>query len=148
MRNIIESVVCAEYKITKEDLQLKTREETIREARQVCMYYLKIHTKASLQRIGLYYKKDHATVLHSVNTVKNQMDTNKYFNQKIEMMEESILKNKLAISDKMYIIESILTPLADKIKELTRQLESIKDDLNRTADLYKEIVINTKAINK
>jgi chromosomal replication initiator protein len=57
----------------------KTRQRQTVVARQVSMYYMKEYTGLSLERIGQYFARDHATVLHAFKTVNNLRDTDKCF---------------------------------------------------------------------
>ncbi|MDR1746169.1 MAG: chromosomal replication initiator protein DnaA [Tannerella sp.] len=85
--------VCKYYNVEPALLQSASRRREIVVARQVAMYLTKQFTDASLAHIGkLIGGKDHATVLHSVNTVKEQMEINKKFRMEVEAIEE-LLKN-------------------------------------------------------
>lgn len=73
------------FKLTIDDLRIRTRKREIVEARQVCMWWLKNNTKQSLAEIGSYFGDfDHATVIHACKTVNNLIDTDKLFKEKIE----------------------------------------------------------------
>ncbi|WP_340112634.1 helix-turn-helix domain-containing protein [Maribellus mangrovi] len=66
-----------------DELQQKTRNRDIVEARQVAMYLSKRNTKESLAKIGRTIgNKDHATVLHACRTVNNLLETNPGFRDK------------------------------------------------------------------
>jgi len=45
--------------------------------RQMAMSLCKLYTKLSLSEIGSIMDKDHASVLHAIKTVNNQIETNK-----------------------------------------------------------------------
>lgn len=65
------------------ELQKKTRNREIVEARQVAMFLSKQNTKESLAKIGRTIgNKDHATVLHACKTVENLIETNSAFREK------------------------------------------------------------------
>ncbi|HOG24781.1 MAG TPA: chromosomal replication initiator protein DnaA [Bacteroidales bacterium] len=89
----IQKTVCTYFGITQDVLLSKTRKREICQARQIAMYLSRNLTKNSLSTIGsLIGGKDHATVLHSCNTVCNLMDTDRVFRQYVTDIEKR-LKN-------------------------------------------------------
>ena len=89
----IQKIVCNYFGIPQDVLVSKTRKREICQARQIAMYLSRNHTKNSLATIGaLIGGKDHATVLHSYNTVCNLMDTDRMFRQYVTDIERK-LKN-------------------------------------------------------
>jgi len=81
--------VVSEYFNTDENSILSnTRKREIVQVRQVAMYFAKQLTKMSLKSIGARLgKKDHATVLHAINTVNDLMQTDRRFKSQIEELE-------------------------------------------------------------
>lgn len=89
----IQKTVCAYFGLSPESLLSKTRKREICQARQIAMYLSRNLTKNSLSTIGAQIGgKDHATVLHSYNTVCNLMDTDRMFRQYVTDIEKR-LKN-------------------------------------------------------
>lgn len=87
----IQKTVCAYFGITPESLLSRTRKREICQARQIAMFLSRNHTKNSLSSIGaLIGGKDHATVLHSCNTVYNLMDTDRVFRQYVTDIEKRL----------------------------------------------------------
>ena len=75
-RTTIQKMVCEYYEITYDKLQAKTRKREIVQARQISMFLAKQFTKNSLKTIGDHFGgRDHTTVIHSCQTVKDLMDT-------------------------------------------------------------------------
>ena len=65
-------------------LKEKTRKKEIVAARQVAMYFTKEFTSHSLKTIGFHFGgRDHATVIHSVQTVSDLIDSDKKFRDQI-----------------------------------------------------------------
>jgi len=81
--------VVSEYFNTDENSILSnTRKREIVQVRQVAMYFAKQLTKMSLKSIGARLgKKDHATVLHAINTVNDLIQTDRRFKSQIEELE-------------------------------------------------------------
>lgn len=81
----IEAIVLNEFRLTKEELFIETRKFHIVSARQSLAYLAKKHTSMTLNEIGNKIKKDHTTVIHSVNRIQDLMDTNDpYIKHRIE----------------------------------------------------------------
>ncbi len=87
----IQKAVCSYFCITPENLLSKTRKREIVQARQIAMYLSRSMTKASLSSIGAQIGgKDHATVLHSFNTVCDLIETDKHFKQHVQAIEKKL----------------------------------------------------------
>lgn len=68
--------VCFVSEITDIEIRLKSRKREIVQPRQIAMYLIKKHTNLSLKQIGSFFGGfDHTTVIHSVQTVEDLIDT-------------------------------------------------------------------------
>ena len=64
--------VCEHYSYSLGDLRSESKTKELALARQVAMYLMKKLTSKSLQEIGYFLgRKDHSTVLHGLNKIKN-----------------------------------------------------------------------------
>jgi len=80
----IQKMVCEYFDVPYEKLQQKTRKREIVQARQITMYLAKAFTKNSLKTIGEHFGgRDHTTVIHSCQTVKDLMDTDSVFKENV-----------------------------------------------------------------
>lgn len=80
----ISSVVCDYFKISPEQMASKSRKREVAQARQIAMYLSRTLTNTSLSYIGSQIGgRDHATVLHSFNTVNDLLDTDRTFKKYI-----------------------------------------------------------------
>lgn len=76
----IQAVVCEYFRIPEDLVRARTRKREVVQARQVAMYFSKQLTKHSLKAIGLKFGgRDHSTVIHGVQSVENQMETDTKF---------------------------------------------------------------------
>jgi len=90
IENIIYSVA-SYYKISENSILSKKRTKDVAYARQIAMYLAKELTNLTLETIGLNFGgKDHATVLYSCNSIKEQIKTNKEIASQIEDIKEQI----------------------------------------------------------
>lgn len=84
----IQDVVSDFYNVKMDLIQSASRKREIVQARQVTMYFIKNHTELSLSQIGSYVgNRNHATVLHGYNTIKNLAEVDRNFRTDIESIE-------------------------------------------------------------
>ena len=87
----IKALVATHFNIPVEKLQSKTRLREIVEARQLSMYLAKNYTKDSLKSIGASFGgRDHSTVLHSLKIVRDMMDTDQSFKDKVNYLVKKV----------------------------------------------------------
>ena len=77
--NQIKKVVCKYFKISIEDLNSKKKNNSIAWPRQVSMYLATELTSLSLPEIGREFNRDHSTVIHAKEKVKEEIDNNLLF---------------------------------------------------------------------
>lgn len=89
---LIIHVVCEHYNVSPDDIISKKRNSEFVQPRQVIMYLCRELIGTSLQSIGKELgKKDHTTVIHGVNKIKEELDNgNEELRNRIE-----IIKNKI-----------------------------------------------------
>ena len=62
-------------------------------ARQLSIYLAQVHTQLSVSKIGLLIgNKNHATVLHSIKTIKNRLKVDMALKEQIDELS-NILKS-------------------------------------------------------
>ncbi len=87
----IQTIVCEHFGISLEKLNSKSRKREILNARQMAIYFAKKMTNLSLKEIGRHFgDRDHATVLHSINTVKDYMQFEPMFMDTVLKLEHKI----------------------------------------------------------
>ncbi len=88
------------YGVPVETMKKKTRKREVVVARQVCMTILKMLTRHSLKAIGDYFgKRDHTTVIHSMQTVNALCRFNADFRDDFENALISCRNNQPLIQD-------------------------------------------------
>lgn len=84
----IQDTVSEFFGVKKDLIQSASRKREIVQARQVTMYFIKKHTELSLSQIGAHVgNRNHATVLHACNTVKDLSEVDKGFRSDIDEIE-------------------------------------------------------------
>ena len=87
----IQKMVCDYYDIGYDKLQAKTRKREIVQARQISMFLAKQFTKNSLKTIGDHFGgRDHTTVIHSCQTVKDLMDTDTMIREQVKELQQKV----------------------------------------------------------
>ncbi|PIU18443.1 MAG: chromosomal replication initiator protein DnaA [Elusimicrobia bacterium CG08_land_8_20_14_0_20_44_26] len=76
----IQTVVCEHFNLTSNDIKSKKRTETVALPRQIAMYLSRNLTNYSTTEIGEFFGgRDHSTVLHACNKMKNKITKDPYF---------------------------------------------------------------------
>jgi len=89
----IMETVCEHYNVTPEDLSSRNRKQKIAFVRQVAMYMASEHTNMSNVQIGLNIgNRNHATVIHAINQVKNLLDVDEKVRVDISAIEDTLSK--------------------------------------------------------
>src|SRR5665213_381113 len=87
----IQKMVCDYFDVPYEKLLQKTRKREIVQARQISMFLAKAFTKNSLKTIGEHFGgRDHTTVIHSCQTVKDLMDTDTLFKESVLELQQKV----------------------------------------------------------
>jgi chromosomal replication initiator protein len=89
--DFIQRCVVEEFGLTLQDIKTKRRNKTIVLPRQIAMYLSRELTELSLPEIGEFFGgKDHTTVLHSYNKIKEECVRNKSLQEKLEKIIQVI----------------------------------------------------------
>ncbi len=89
----ITNVVCEKLDIQEKMFYSKSRKKEIAQARQIAMYFAKKLTDKSLVEIGLKMgNRNHATVLHAIKTVTDQMDYDTVFRSVVRQIENTLIR--------------------------------------------------------
>ncbi len=87
---LIQSVVSQHYKVTLDDIRSKSRRQIVAHPRHVAIYLSRTLTKESLESIGKAFNRNHATVLHAVNSVRREMSKKSHIAHQVEYLAQQI----------------------------------------------------------
>ena len=88
--SIIETVA-KEYKLTKDILISRQKDDNVVEARNIAIYLCRKKTNCSAQEIGEYFgNRDHTTILLAERNVQQKMESDKEFAEKVKRINEAI----------------------------------------------------------
>ena len=80
----VQQIIANNYNISLEDIRGKRKSNDITIPRQIAMYICRVYLKESLPKIGAEFGgKDHTTVMHAVNKIKKEVETNDELNIEI-----------------------------------------------------------------
>jgi chromosomal replication initiator protein len=71
----IAGLVAIHFKISVADMKATTRKRELINARYVCIYLQSVYCKSTLKCIGDFFHKDHTTIIHARDTIKDLIDT-------------------------------------------------------------------------
>lgn len=81
------------YKVRQPEIKGKGRSKSIMIPRQVTMYLARKLTRMSLEEIGLHLgRRDHSTVMHSIDKVSNLMEQDDDFAEQVKSIESTLLQ--------------------------------------------------------
>ena len=94
--DLIQSLVCKFYKISKTEMLSARRSRYLVRPRQIAIYLTKILTSKSLPEIGRdFSNRDHTTVIHSIKTIENLKKNDQELCNNIDTLKNQILYNNL-----------------------------------------------------
>lgn len=89
--DFIQRCVVEDFGISLQDLKTKRRNKNVVFPRQIAMYLSRELTDLSLPEIGEFFGgKDHTTVLHSYNKIKEGLDANELLKERVERIIQVI----------------------------------------------------------
>ena len=68
--------VSQKYCVSKEDIYSKKRASNITNARHICVYLMRKLSDMSYKQIARVFSKDHTTIMHSFDTIENEIQHN------------------------------------------------------------------------
>ena len=88
---VIISYICSYYSIDEETLRGQSRSRDVVAARQLAMYLIRRMHATSLDGIGKEFgNRDHSTILHSLDKVEKQMQTDPKFAERVKEITTNI----------------------------------------------------------
>jgi chromosomal replication initiation ATPase DnaA len=72
-------LACEKHELSVQDFCSNRRHEEIVEAQRQVIYFLHKEARCSSKKVGLWFMKDHSTVLHACNVHNDYYETNKIY---------------------------------------------------------------------
>ncbi|RKX59631.1 MAG: chromosomal replication initiator protein DnaA [Thermodesulfobacteriota bacterium] len=90
----IREMICRHYQLSRDDICSKSRKSSVARPRQMAMFLARRYTESSLEAIGREFNRDHATVLHSVNRIKKQLNESGKLRHQLEFLVDQLEKQQ------------------------------------------------------
>lgn len=88
--DLVKEAILDHFGMTFEKVSRRCRKREILYPRQIFIYLLKQNTTMSLKQIGDIFEFDHTTVIHSIQKVKDLMDTEDEIRHEVRVIQASI----------------------------------------------------------
>ena len=83
--------VCKAFEITTDEIASNSRLRNICFARQVAMHIIRQRVRNyTLNNIGAHFNRDHATVMHSLKAISNQVETDYRVRTRVNQLMQTI----------------------------------------------------------
>lgn len=94
-KEIVIHTICQHMEIGRDKIESKARVRPVSYCRHLIFYFLRTHTNLTYLQIATLFGKDHSTVIHGYETIKDllQVDTN--VKDQIELLKTKIINNHL-----------------------------------------------------
>ena len=73
------NIIGTEFSVSARDLTGKSRTQKISLPRQIAMHLAREYTEHTLEEIGLYFNRDHTTVMYGLTKIKHRCETDRLF---------------------------------------------------------------------
>ena len=93
------------YGISISEMKSGSRDMNIIRAAHVSMYLIKKATDMSMRNIvAIFERKCHGTVINAIKSIKNRLDTDRYFKVEMEVLEDKIFpKDKYSNCEEIFM---------------------------------------------
>lgn len=115
----ITQIVADYYEIPYDALFTRERNRKGVKARKIVMYITRNFTTSSTLQAGEFFDRDHATVIHAINTIEAEMAIYPSMKAEIERIEEMVFQSpKVAEYLMKFETKTSLKPYIDCIKSI------------------------------
>lgn len=90
--NLVKTEVCSAYKVTMQEIRMKTRRHVYTSPRHVICYLLKkmLDNKISINEISKEVNRNHDIVIYAIRKTRNWIATDKEYKKTIQLIENKI----------------------------------------------------------
>jgi hypothetical protein len=140
--NSIKEVVAEYFHLEESDLSIPSRECKLVEARHIAMSLCREFTSLSFGRIGQAFNRDHASVMHAMKAVSNQIETNQKYAKQFEKIKELLLRFELTNTNEDVFMENDF--YKPEVKEPAKPIKPCKPiNMSKYVCPFKDIPVKT-----
>lgn len=139
----IENIICVGEGYTPKEIHIRSREDGIKEARQIIMYFAKDNTTLTWDQIAKHFCLDHATAMSAYKRISGLIETDNMFQDKMQKYNNRIKAIKI---DKMVeYSDERLAVITIEIGLFENKIQSLKD---LVSEINQELQLITRRSNK
>jgi chromosomal replication initiator protein len=86
----IMNVVCAHFNFPEERIRGVRRDKNLVHVRYLCIYFLRKYTGMTLVSIAKIFRRDHTSIVHALQTVKNRMECEEGFADNVLLLDQKL----------------------------------------------------------
>jgi chromosomal replication initiator protein len=88
--SIIKKLVCQDFRISEKDIVSRSRKQSIVVPRQISMYLARKFTQQPLQAIGKSFNRQHATAIHSIGIIDQEIKKGGPIRKQVEYLSKKL----------------------------------------------------------
>lgn len=88
--DVITKFIAGHYNLPVDEIVNDCRNRELVKVRHISMYFCRLFCGYSLEHIGRYFNRDHATVLHAYQSVRDQAQIYVSYRNEIEILENEL----------------------------------------------------------
>jgi chromosomal replication initiator protein len=91
----IQKIVSNYYGVSLAELLGRSRQKRLVRARQMALYFCRIYTEKTMTELGRLFQRSHATVVHALQTLERDRQTQPRVAQELQLLEEKLAQAKV-----------------------------------------------------
>ena len=91
----IQKIVGDYYGVSLPDLLGRSRQKRLVRARQMALHFCRIYTDKTMAELGRLFQRSHATVVHALQTLDRDRQTQPRVAQELQLLEEKLAQAKV-----------------------------------------------------
>lgn len=113
------AIIADFYEVNLESLKEKGRQAKLTRIHHIAMYIMRETGKFTLEEIGKFFNRDHATVLFAVNAIKSKMEEidDDKLSETVEFLQDEIKTIQRGTIRRRYSAEEVIEGLKEEIEE-------------------------------
>jgi len=131
--------VCHDFNVTVEQLKEKNNAGVVVYPRQLIIYLYNKNNLGTNIEVAQFFRKNHATITHSIVTINDYIDTDPIKRKQIELYQSKI---KIAIET-----QSVLDLYKNDVDELQKQLASVEFRYINVREKMERLIAEIKELN-
>lgn len=91
----IQKVVGDHYRVSLAEMLGRSRQKRLVRARQMALYFCRLYTRKTTTELGKLFKRSHTTVVHALQTLERDRNTQPRLAQELQLLEGKLAKAQI-----------------------------------------------------